>query len=47
MARCSRCNACESMWDTSPCPHCGFPGKEMRPWWVRVMDWYYFLRNPV
>lgn len=30
MARCYRCEACQSMWDTSPCKNCGFPGDETR-----------------
>lgn len=30
MARCQRCNACESQWDFTPCRSCGFPGVETR-----------------
>lgn len=30
MARCFRCGACESMWDTSPCKYCNFPGNDTR-----------------
>jgi ribosomal protein L37E len=30
MARCSRCDACESQWDFTPCKYCGFPGAETR-----------------
>lgn len=30
MARCERCNACESMWDLSPCESCNFPKADTR-----------------
>lgn len=30
MARCHRCDACESMWDTSDCKYCGYPGPDTR-----------------
>ena len=30
MARCERCDACQSMWDLEPCVHCGFPGEDPR-----------------
>lgn len=30
MARCTRCNACESMWEFKDCPHCNFPHKDSR-----------------
>ena len=30
MARCERCNACESMWSTKDCYHCGFPNEDTR-----------------
>jgi hypothetical protein len=30
MARCERCNACESQWDFTPCKHCNFPLTDTR-----------------
>lgn len=30
MARCPRCNSCESMWDCSPCKHCAYPDDDTR-----------------
>ncbi len=30
MSRCNRCNACESMWETSACKHCNYPGDDSR-----------------
>lgn len=30
MARCPRCNACESMWDCSPCNYCDYPNVDTR-----------------
>lgn len=38
MARCHRCNACESMWDCSPCDHCGFPDDDTRTTEVKAED---------
>lgn len=30
MARCPRCNACESQWTNDPCKRCDFPMDEQR-----------------
>lgn len=30
MSRCQRCDACESMWDTSNCKYCNYPDKDTR-----------------
>jgi hypothetical protein len=30
MARCERCNACQSQYDFSDCKYCGFPGSDIR-----------------
>ena len=36
--RCPRCNSCESMWDTSPCKHCAYPGEDIRGRKIRAQD---------
>jgi len=30
MARCLRCDACQSQWDFKPCTRCGYPLDEKR-----------------
>jgi Zn finger protein HypA/HybF involved in hydrogenase expression len=30
MARCERCNACESQWDFRDCPRCNYPREDIR-----------------
>lgn len=30
MARCQRCNGCESQWDMGNCGYCNYPGKDTR-----------------
>ncbi len=30
MARCQRCNACESMFKTDNCEYCNYPGFDTR-----------------
>jgi hypothetical protein len=30
MARCYRCDACESQWDMAACKYCGYPGADTR-----------------
>ena len=30
MARCSRCDSCECMWDMTPCNRCNFPHADTR-----------------
>lgn len=30
MARCNRCNACRSMYDTAPCLFCNYPHADNR-----------------
>lgn len=38
MARCVRCNACESQWEFKTCESCGFPGDDTRTAEVKAQD---------
>lgn len=48
MARCARCDACQSQWDFEPCNHCGYPHDEKRtPEQIEKDDADYLERTAV